>query len=769
MAPWVACYDWGKGSALATSLAVVAVGPASKWNGSGVLRGHVEDMMSAAGAALNTQAREATGVELGFAAADEWLVAKLANPALERRVLLAQSAEEYQELMRLMSEDGCKWVQVGTCDWGEDSGLVKDSAWDEALLLAYSPDGSVMSDVVEAPASDGAGGDGMGFVARLHGIEGPVVVRPEAGEPARRKLFVGLTGSKVDDMEAVLGKAGKWKTPPRRMGVLDRDDDIDIGDDTDMEDVVPPLMSRPRGGRACGSECLDRIDGLEKALGRVEDMVRMLVALGGLAGPAERLEVEKRKGRMAREWDESIAKAGERAKAEAAVKAADKRMKKKELDDARAEDARLRQEGIVKVKEAARAAAEAERDRLVTEVKGCAEGPDAVAAAEKVVEAARMVVELEREVAASAAPVEIGGWQVAGGRKRKTVQVVSQLCRPLDRERRESLQGAVSKVQGLIGAASLGWGVVASPYTVHGGDEVLWTVRGVDEVTNGSEVAKVVSKNLEAVWGVGSLIGCWVENKMSAYVVVRGIPEREWLSDKGGVQGLVDGNPGIMWGPRQPTVTGRAWNRVDVKVEIMTAEAAKSTVVRGLVYCGTRRTVHMAVGGGGANVPRQGLLPSTVGIGAKRSVATPAAGYGPLRGSRVSTRTVGACFQCKRNGHWKNECPDGPRVVERGCFTCGLLGHISRFCPKRAVTSVGREGAVKGKQRGEHGPQQKRMGPNERGWQEQNWLAQVNAIGFDYSKSVDETMRERGASRGEGVQKATEGIEKSGGPSGARS
>ena len=56
-------------------------------------------------------------------------------------------------------------------------------------------------------------------------------------------------------------------------------------------------------------------------------------------------------------------------------------------------------------------------------------------------------------------------------------------------------------------------------------------------------------KNLEAVWGVGSQVGCWVENKMSAYVVVRGIPEREWLSEKGGVQGLVHRNPGIMWGP----------------------------------------------------------------------------------------------------------------------------------------------------------------------------------------------------------------------------
>ena len=33
---------------------------------------------------------------------------------------------------------------------------------------------------------------------------------------------------------------------------------------------------------------------------------------------------------------------------------------------------------------------------------------------------------------------------------------------------------------------------------------------------------------------------------MSAYVVVWGIPERAWLSWKGGVQGLLDGNLRIM-------------------------------------------------------------------------------------------------------------------------------------------------------------------------------------------------------------------------------
>ena len=69
------------------------------------------------------------------------------------------------------------WAQVGTCDWADDSGLVKDSTWGEALLLEYSPEGSVMSDVVEAPAVDDTVGGGGRFTAKLHGIEGLMVMR----------------------------------------------------------------------------------------------------------------------------------------------------------------------------------------------------------------------------------------------------------------------------------------------------------------------------------------------------------------------------------------------------------------------------------------------------------------------------------------------------------------------------------------------------------------------------------------------------------------
>ena len=212
----------------------------------------------------------------------------------------------------------------------------------------------------------------------------------------------------------------------------------------------------------------------------------------------------------------SVARATKRAKAEGLVKAAETRARKKAVEDERAEEARVQQEEQVKVKEAARVAAVAERDRVVQAVKECTEGPALMEAAERVVNAARMVEVLEREVADSAAPVEIGGWQIAGGKKRKTVQVVSQLSRPLDGERRKTLRVAVGKVQGLVGAARLGWGLVASPYTVHGGDEVLWTVRGVELELNGSDVARTILRNLEAVWGVGSVVGCWVENKLSA-------------------------------------------------------------------------------------------------------------------------------------------------------------------------------------------------------------------------------------------------------------
>ena len=221
----------------------------------------------------------------------------------------------------------------------------------EALLLEYSPKGSIMSDVVEAPAVDDKAEGGEGFTTRLHGIDGPVVVRPAVETSGGCKLFEGLEGRGQDDLSAVLGEKGKGKMLSRWAGELE---EVDFSDDEmNVGDVEPAKVTGAEVDPVCGGRCLARIAALEETLGRVEGIVKMLVALGGLASPTERLEVEKHKGRMAREWDVSVAKAGEQAKAEAVVKATNKRVKKRELDDGRAEEARLRQEAVVKAKEAA--------------------------------------------------------------------------------------------------------------------------------------------------------------------------------------------------------------------------------------------------------------------------------------------------------------------------------------------------------------------------------------------------------------------------------
>ena len=187
--------------------------------------------------------------------------------------------------MRLMSEDGCKWAQVGTCDWGDDSGLVKEGAWGEALLFAYSPEGSIMSDVVEAPAVVDKAEGGEGFTARLHGIEGPMVVQPAVTTSGGRKLFEGLEGRGQDDLSAVLGEKGKGKMTSRWTGELD---EVDFSDDEmDVGDMEPTMATGAREDRECGGRCLARIAALEETLGRVEGMVKMLVALGGLASSTE--------------------------------------------------------------------------------------------------------------------------------------------------------------------------------------------------------------------------------------------------------------------------------------------------------------------------------------------------------------------------------------------------------------------------------------------------------------------------------------------------
>ena len=156
----------------------------------------------------------------------------------------------------------------------------------------------------------------------------------------------------------------------------------------------------------------------------------------------------------------------------------------------------------------------------------------------------------------------------------------------------------------------------------------------------------------------------------------------------------------------------------------------------------------MAVGGGGASVTRARPvdmaslrapthMPRAEWLGQVRRAA----------GAGVGRAMVGGSFRCGLVGYWKNECHRVGGVDNRSCFTCGRRGHVSRDCARWVAAIDAPSGVGKGKDRAEHGPVERRMGPNEKGW-----LEARNTF-FD-----DEC-----------VQKTMEEIEKSVGPSVARS
>ena len=93
-------------------------------------------------------------------------------------------------------------------------------------------------------------------------------------------------------------------------------------------------------------------------------------------------------------------------------------------------------------------------------------------------------------------------------------------------------------------------------------------------------------------------------------------------------------------------------------------------------------------------------------------------------------------------GHLKNERHDGGGVDVQECFPCGWRGQISKDCPRRVRLAMQTNGGGKDKGRMGHGPEERRMDPNERGWIEKSKDI------FDYSKSVEETIREMGTTWG---------------------
>ena len=172
-------------------------------------------------------------------------------------------------------------------------------------------------------------------------------------------------------------------------------------------------------------------------------------------------------------------------------------------------------------------------------------------------------------------------------------------------------------------------------WTEHAADEVLWRITGVGRDTSDEEVRKELETDVTAVVGAGLVRESWVERRKSRYVMVKEIPEAEWVKD--GMSKLKGGTGGVVWGRRAPVVTSRTGKagatRVSVKVEVVSGEAAACLVKGGAALLGLRKEVVLAVRGGGAGVPRQAGSSS-------------------------------------------------PSI--RGCYTCGDRGHVQRVCPRGA-------------------------------------------------------------------------------------
>ena len=253
MAPWVAVYDWTKGSLLVTGGTLVEVGPARRWNGGKVLRGEIEELMGRAGAALESLVRTATGVVCGLAAADEWLAARVSNPALIKRVVVGEMEQEYKELAELMSSVGCMWVQEGRCDWAadDDDGAPYTEATRAPVRLRYRPDDSDMSDVEEAPAVKEGFESGQVCVGDLlgnpHGKRVGRVTKEVANDIylSAKRLFGNGPVVGGDDLDEALGM-GKGKEP---VVLGDEMSEMSVDDDSVDGDGAPFVTGR--GGASC--------------------------------------------------------------------------------------------------------------------------------------------------------------------------------------------------------------------------------------------------------------------------------------------------------------------------------------------------------------------------------------------------------------------------------------------------------------------------------------------------------------------------------------
>ena len=335
----------------------------------------------------------------------------------------------------------------------------------------------------------------------------------------------------------------------------------------------------------------------------------LLLAEHGLGTWEEGRRLENTRGRLQRERVEAqrahdVAVVAGKVSAEEARRAVKEREAPKE-----AEAAAVRQQAETVARRERELAVRKNLDAAAESVRTAGSEEEKMATCEALSKAHGEVKKLESAATAYPEVVTTGVWQVAGGVVTRKVEVVTRLNGPVGRTRTAELRGVVERVQALVKQKGhQSWVVAAVMWTAHAADEVLWRVTGVEKGTADSVVEDDLVGDVSAVIGTGIMRDHWVEHRRSRYVVVKGILESEWVKE--GMSKLKGGDEMDVWGPRHPVVVNRVGKpvavRVSVKLKVALGEVATKLVKDGVVFLGVRKEVVLAIGGGGARVPRLG-------------------------------------------------------------------------------------------------------------------------------------------------------------------
>ena len=412
---------------------------------------------------------------------------------------------------------------------------------------------------------------------------------------------------------------------------------------------------------------------VRKVMEELMGSISLLLAERGLGTWEEerRLEYTRSqlvKNRVRAKMAHEVEKVAEKVKADE-----NRRLTKARESERRVEEVVLRQkrERVAELEREREARRNAEVAALT--LKGAKTDEERLAACEAVGQASAGLKRFVETTPPAPEVVSAGAWHAVGGVVTRKVVVVVRLNGPVGGERTAGLKSMVEKVQMLVKESGrVSWNVAAVVWMEHAADEVLWRVTGVGRDTSDEDDRKELADDVTAVVGAGLIKDSWVEERRSRYVVVKGVPEAEWMKD--GVSKLKGGAVGPLWGRRAPVVTSRVGRagaaRVSVKMEVVSGEAAACLVKGGTVFMGLRKEMVLAVRGGGAGVPR------------------PAGGASP---------SVRGCYTCGDWGHVQRFCPRGVSrtlgsVVVRRCWGYGGVGRRAVDCPGRSLPVVGLNG-----------------------------------------------------------------------------